>query len=634
MQGVTLPVRVSTPCIFIISGSALWHDPGAGKGVRALQAFFTSFEYETASDFFVEPTRVCIAGADLPLKHVHAPALYWARNGDLLLTCRWDTIGHAEGDASNEQALFFSRDNGQTWKMGNYGRPIVNHATGTSFKEPSPITHAFVHGADDGTLWLYYSVNQPYTWGQNAPSRATAGGEIRRIRLIHDGRTWTTTGESQVVWGFMQPLPDGRGGTFHNVRVVALNKIIRLANGHLLMPVAGRTTVSDPKGAFWKLNRCWVLESEDGGRLWTAAHFIGGNDSLCLAEPTIVETAVPGHVVCLMRSQYETGNQLFRSESTDFGRTWSSPVPTGLPNANTFGSKPFLTRLHSGDYLLLQTNEHCTSNRTNLSLFLTDEEGLHKDRWMLVKTLSVECRDHWEGASYGWAEETGSGDVIIAYVSWTATRNYVNVARVGRHWIEHTVVEPNGVHDIRGDHIPRVSSNKARTGTKSLRFTHTRGRAIATQFGRLAAFPMRVGVAVYARSLPKAQDFRVIHLACQNGRHVMAEMALRGSSGDVWIRENRGWIQSGVAICLEGWNTVWITVHDETSFGVEVNGVFLGFFYAVHAGRPDTFLIGGSSDSGEACEVYIDDVEYSSGDEAEGTRPSHGGWRACCCKER
>lgn len=578
-----------------------------------MSAFFTSFEHETASDFFVDPQRVCIAGADLPLKHVHAPSLYWAPNGDLLLLCRWDSEGSSEGDESNEQALFFSQDHGLTWHMGNYGRPIVTQATGTSFERRSPITHAFVHGTDDGTLWLYYSVNQPYTWGKGRPDRATAGGEIRRIRLVHDGQTWTTAGKSQVVWGFMWDLPDGRGGTWHDVRVVALNKIIRLSNGHLLMPVAGRTTVPEPRGALWKLNRCWVLESADGGLSWQAAHFIGGNDSLCLAEPTIVETAVPGHVVCLMRAQYETGNQLFRSESTDFGHTWSAPVPTGLPNTNTFGAKPFLTKLRSGEYLLLQTNEHFTSSRTNLSLFLTDEEGLRQDRWSLVKTLSVECRDHWEGASYAWAEETGSGELMVAYVSWTETRNYINVARVRREWIEGTVVEPNGVHDLRGDHVPRVSSDEAHTGSRSLCFTNTRGRAIATQFGRLAAFRLHIALAVHVRSMPREQEFRLVHLACQNGRHRVAEVALRGEDGQVWIRENRGWIQTGASIPPGEWRSVRVTVYDETSFGVEVDSTRLGVFYAVHAGRPDTLLIGGSPDPGEPCQIYIDDVEYRSG---------------------
>ena len=101
--------------------------------------------------------------------------------------------------------------------------------------------------------------------------------------------------------------------------------LVRLRDGSLVMPIGGRSSVLDPQGAFSRLDRVWALVSRDDGATWPEAHFVGGGDSLCVAEPTLVETSRDGELVCLLRVQYGTGNQLHRSVSRDGGRTWSAP---------------------------------------------------------------------------------------------------------------------------------------------------------------------------------------------------------------------------------------------------------------------------------------------------------------------
>ena len=49
-------------------------------------------------------------------------------------------------------------------------------------------------------------------------------------------------------------------------------------------------------------------------------------------HPTVVELDA-GHLVCFMRSRQ--ADWIYRSESKDFGDTWTVPVPTPLPNNNS-----------------------------------------------------------------------------------------------------------------------------------------------------------------------------------------------------------------------------------------------------------------------------------------------------------
>ncbi|HTO03565.1 MAG TPA: sialidase family protein, partial [Opitutus sp.] len=452
----------------------------------------------TAKRPFPTLTTVAVAGAKLPVKHLFIPCLFITASGQHLLLCRWDERGSEEGDASNEQALYSSDDQGATWRMANDGRPLITLAHGTSFALPSAITGAWLFEDVTGGIWAYYTINQPFTWGADLPHRSTGGEEIRRVRLEFDGRTWRVVAGSEMVWACRQRLPDGQGGWCDDVWLISWNGLLRTSCGILLMPVGGRSTVSEPRGAFWKLNRVWMLTSDDDGRTWTQAHFVAGSDSRCFAEPTIVETGTAGEIVCLLRVQYGTGNQLHRAVSHDFGRTWSNPVPTGLPNANQHGAKPYLLRTRDGNYVLAQTNEHSVVERTNLALFKTDEAGLLSDRWPDIKTLHVRHRSGWwPGACYAWlAENPRDGSLAVAFPGFDNEQNYLFFTHVSADIFEYSDdVEPNGVIDEKGDHLPRRFQDA--TGRTGFRFTNVRGRLTATRFDRrICETPARVSFEV------------------------------------------------------------------------------------------------------------------------------------------
>ena len=381
--------------------------------------------------------------------------------------------------------------------------------------------------------------------GAGRPERSTGGGEIRRLRLHRDGGAWTSSPTSEVVWPFLHPADDGRGGVFSDIRMLCLNGIVRLRDGTLLMPVAGRSTVPEPGGAFWRLDRSWVLRSRDGGATWPESVFLAGGPSLCLCEPTIVETARAGELVAYLRSQYDTGSELYRSDSFDAGRTWSAPRGTGLPNTSGFGTKPYLARLAEDEYGLLQTYEHDRSDRTNIALFVTDEAGLREERWSTVKLLAAECRAHWLGSGYGWLQaDPTDGAVHAVWVSFTPSHNHVNYARLPRHWLRGPAVEPHAVSDAVADDLPYVEDG-------SMRFPSSRSRAHAPRFTELGPQPWLVECRFRLERPPQHASFPLLDVRCRYGHDPWLALELRPdpanpASRTVWVHANTGWVDTRI----------------------------------------------------------------------------------------
>lgn len=476
---------------------------------------------------------IVTAGEGRSARHVFAPALHVHASGDYLLVCRWDDTGEREGDASNQQALYVSRDEGQTWRMAHGRRPVVTLDHGTSFAAPSSITHAWFLPHASGKLSLIYSINQPHTWGANDPGRSTGGGEIRRLDLQRsaDG-DWHPAAASEVVWPFHAPLPDGRGGTCRDIRAVSWNGAVRATDGTWLMAIGGRSSASDPRGDAAPLNRVWLLRSRDDGYTWGDPVFVAGGDDRAFAEPTLVATSDPMRFVCLLRLQYDTGRELYRTVTRDGGETWSPPTPTGLPNADNQGAKPFLFLAAAGDYWLVQTNEHTAIARTNIALFQTDETGLLADRWQRVRTLDIGHRaGWWPGSCYGWiAEDVARDCLLIAYATATPHETELRFSAMQRdHYLAGPSVEPNGVHDDIGDDRPQAladSGYERPAPTANYRFVSTRSRLVATRFIDIGPQPWRVSLTLFIGVLPKSATVHLLRLGDRHGRDPVFELHL------------------------------------------------------------------------------------------------------------
>ncbi len=79
--------------------------------------------------------------------------------------------------------------------------------------------------------------------------------------------------------------------------------------------------------------------SDDQGESWRMVMMPKSNGHV---HPTIVELE-PGHLVAFMRNR--EAYRIHKSESFDYGDSWSEPVPTPLPNNNSSIS---VTKLASG----------------------------------------------------------------------------------------------------------------------------------------------------------------------------------------------------------------------------------------------------------------------------------------------
>lgn len=135
--------------------------------------------------------------------------------------------------------------------------------------------------------------------------------------------TWfMTSKDNGTTWSAAKELVPGDVGGRGPVR----NKPIVLSNGHWLAPASN------------ELNNVWnafVDRSEDSGKTWRATPFLELNrDSISgegVIQPALWET-MHGNVHMLLRS---SAGILCRSDSKDFGRTWSSIYKTNLPNPNS-----------------------------------------------------------------------------------------------------------------------------------------------------------------------------------------------------------------------------------------------------------------------------------------------------------
>ncbi len=253
----------------------------------------------------------------------------------LLPNGEWAVIFMTGGDheprKENFVALCRSRDEGRTW-----GRP----ETVLRFDDRACLlSEAYVHG-----------------------------DEIVIIAQTHEGffedwRVFTTRSrDNGATWSDLAPFdPAPRRAFIRNLYVASW--------GEWFLPLQTYDTADDPtpsplKDGSFKAAHNAALISVDEGKTWARSNLIGPIHGW--AENNLVEFS-DGRMVMLIRADGK--GCLYRSESSDRGRSWSHPAPTDIPNP---GSKFRLHRLNDGRIVLIH-NAHPTA-RTNLSLWLSDDD--------------------------------------------------------------------------------------------------------------------------------------------------------------------------------------------------------------------------------------------------------------------
>jgi Neuraminidase (sialidase) len=196
----------------------------------------------------------------------------------------------------------------------------------------------------------------------------------------------------------------------------AKNKCILLSDGSIAAP--GST---EPLGVdIWD---SFVDISRDGGENWEpgpfipvrrvdkrARHFAYDPKRCCgkgLIQPTLWESK-PGHIHALMRS---TSAAVFRSDSTDGGKTWCCAYNTGLPNNN---SGIDLVKLGGGEIVLVSNPVGWDwGARTPLALSCSGDNG---KTWKEIFVLENESGEY----SYP-AIIAGENEILLTY-TWRRER--------------------------------------------------------------------------------------------------------------------------------------------------------------------------------------------------------------------
>lgn len=221
----------------------------------------------------------------------HAPALIETHDGGLL--CAW-FAGSFEGSGDISIAVSKLDPETQVWQETK----IVSKGIDRSEQNP-----AFFR-ANDNEIWLIYTSQVSRQEGKDNMQFTSI---IMMQRSFDEGITWE---EPEVLFE--------EEGTFSRqaIQVLSNGRYIFAtwlcedsAEGLTNDPTEFR--VSDDKGQSWKR----VRMPESNGRV----------------HAQVLE-AEPGHLVAFMRSRF--ADNVYKSESSDYGDTWSVPKATVLPNNN------------------------------------------------------------------------------------------------------------------------------------------------------------------------------------------------------------------------------------------------------------------------------------------------------------
>lgn len=259
-----------------------------------------------------------------PFQQCHASTVLHTSNGNFLVA--WFGGTHEKHD---DVGIWLSKG-----KPGHWSAP-VEIAKIREDAHWNPV----LFRTNDGTIVLYFKVGKTIDYWETWYKLSSDNGE-----------TWS---EAQEL------VPGDKGG-----RGPVRNKPIVLSDGTWLAPS------SNEKEGVWN---AFVDRSEDQGKTWSASSFLAVNrDSI--AEEGVIQPALwessNGNVHMLLRS---SAGVICRSDSRDFGKTWSPVYKTSLPNPN---SGIDLTKLDNGTLVLAYNPDSKNwGSRSPISLAVSNDNG-------------------------------------------------------------------------------------------------------------------------------------------------------------------------------------------------------------------------------------------------------------------
>ena len=317
----------------------------------------------------------------------HGPALLELPNGDLL--CVW-FAGSFEGNADVHIVCSRLEKDSEAWTepVDVSGDPERSEQNPSLFYGP------------DGAAWCMYTAQLDRQAGKDNMQFTAV---VRCQKSTDSGRTW---GPYETVFPeegtfCRQPIQ-----ILSNGRWIFSNWLCTdSAEGLSGDPTAFR--ISDDQGKTWRT----VMMPESHGHV----------------HANVVELE-PGHLVAFMRNR--EAYRIHRSESFDYGETWSEPKPTPLPNNNSSISA---IKLQSGR-VAIAYNPTCTPDpqpgkaawpglRCPVAVALSEDGGLTFPiiRWMERGEgyMGDENKTNNKQYEYPYLMQTKDGMIHLAYAAWT-----------------------------------------------------------------------------------------------------------------------------------------------------------------------------------------------------------------------
>ncbi|MGB4588582.1 MAG: sialidase family protein [Clostridiaceae bacterium] len=222
----------------------------------------------------------------------HSPAMLEMKSGDLL--CCW-FAGTYEGEPDVSIVCARLPKGADRWT-----EPVlVSGDPERSEQNPS------LFNGPDGAVWCMYTAQLAR---ENGKDNMQFTSQIRCQKSFDGGLTW---GPYATVFE--------REGSFCRQPIQVLQNG-RWIFGNWLCTDSKEGLAGDPS----------VFQiSEDEGRTWRMVEMPNSRGRV---HPTVVELE-NGHLAAFMRSR--EADFIYRSESFDWGETWSEPKPTPLPNNNS-----------------------------------------------------------------------------------------------------------------------------------------------------------------------------------------------------------------------------------------------------------------------------------------------------------
>ena len=306
----------------------------------------------------------------------HGPALLELPNGDLL--CVW-FAGSFEGNADVHIVCSRLEKDSEAWTepVDVSGDPERSEQNPSLFYGP------------DGAAWCMYTAQLDRQAGKDNMQFTAV---VRCQKSTDGGRTW---GPYETVFPeegtfCRQPIQ-----ILSNGRWIFSNWLCTdSAEGLSGDPTAFR--ISDDQGKTWRT----VMMPESHGHV----------------HANVVELE-PGHLVAFMRNR--EAYRIHRSESFDYGETWSEPKPTPLPNNNSSISA---IKLQSGPDP--QPGKAAWPGlRCPVAVALSEDGGLTFPiiRWMERGEgyIGDENKTNNKQYEYPYLMQTKDGMIHLAYAAWT-----------------------------------------------------------------------------------------------------------------------------------------------------------------------------------------------------------------------